>query len=490
MVCTLTLKAISRGPMDAAEAERIYDAGKEVVVRVLLEMDARITALEQEVLALKKQIASLTSNSTNSSKPPSSDGPQAVRPKKKKSRRSRGGQKGHQGHKRELLPAQDVDHFYEHYPCICEQCGATLDPAISEEASAPLRYQSFELPLIKAVVSEHRCHELACSCGHKTRAELPAEVAQSQFGPRVHAAIAYLTSVHKIGRRGVVEIMNTLFGLSLCLGTVCNCIERVNPELEPIVDEARESLTTSVNLNIDETGWKCKGERRYLWVFVSPWVVYFAIAASRGAKVLRSVLGSVFRGVITSDDHSAYSSYHKLGVRQLCWAHIIRKLKGLKGSRESPDAKAFGTNMLQEVGHILGCWHAFRKGFINRRELLDATTLMRARMRKYCLQYRNSPDGEVRTRAERLLKNWKHLFTFLTHDGVEPTNNAAEQALRPAVQWRKLCFGSQSEAGERFTERILTVTRTCQLQGKNAFHFLSDVMEAAFRGLPKPSLLH
>jgi transposase len=476
--------------MDAREAEFIYEAGKEAVVKALLEMDARITALEQQVLALSKQIASLLSNSTNSSKPPSSDGPRVTKLKKRKSGRSPGGQKGHKGHKRELLPIEDVDHVHEHYPNACEKCAAPLDPETCEETSEPLRHQTFELPKIKPVVSEHRCHELGCSCGHKTRAQLPVGIEQSQFEPRVHGAIAYLTSVHKIGRRGIVEIMNTLFGLPLCLGSVCNCIERVSPELEPVVEEARQSLPDSENLNIDETGWKCKGDRRYLWVFVSPLVVYFSIAASRGAKVLRSVLGNVFKGVITSDDHSAYSSYHKNGIRQLCWAHMIRKFKGLKEGRASPDAYAFAKNMLKEVGHIFGCWHAFREGYITRPQLLDATILMRARMKRYCLKYRNSPDGEVSTRAKRTLANWNHLFTFLTHDGVEPTNNAAEQAIRPAVQWRKLCFGNQSDAGERFTERILTVTRTCQLQGKNPFDFLSELMEAAFNGLPRPSLLH
>jgi transposase len=476
--------------MDARQAALIYEAGRDAVIEVLLAMAARITFLEEKVRSLEAKIASLSSNSTNSSKPPSSDGPGVAKPKKNKSSRSPGGQKGHKGHKRELLALEDMNHVHDHYPPRCRKCFAPLYPETCVETSDPLRHQTFDLPKIEPIMSEYRCHELMCSCGHKTRAELPAEVAQSQFGPRVHGATAYLSSVHKIGRRGIVEIMNTLFGLNLCLGSVCNCIERVSPELEIVAEEARQTLPESANLNIDETGWKCKGERRYLWVFASPLVVYFSIAASRGAKVLRSVLGDVFERVITSDDHSAYSSYHKKGIRQLCWAHIIRKLKALKDGRASPDAYIFSRNMLKEVGQIFSCWHAFREGYITREQLLNATTLMRARMKRYCQKYLLSSDGEVRTRAKRLLDNWNHLFTFLTHEGVEPTNNAAEQAIRPAVQWRKLCFGNQSEAGERFTERILTVTRTCQLRGKNPFHFLTELMEAAFLRLPRPSLIN
>ena len=475
--------------MDVREAELIYEAGKEAVVKALLGMDARVKALEEQILVMQKQIDSLSRNSTNSSKPPSSDGPQVTRPKKKKSSRSPGGQRGHKGRRRELLSVEEMDDVHDHYPPACGRCGSLLDSKSCEETSEPERYQTFELPKIKPVMEEHRCHELGCACGHRTKAELPPEVARSQFGPGVHGAIAYLTSVHRIGRRGIVEIMNTFFGLNLCLGSVCNCIERVSPELEPVAEEVRRRLSESNNLNIDETGWKRKGDRRYLWVFVAPLFVYFRIAASRGAKVLRSVLGDVFSGAITSDDHSAYSSYHKKGIRQLCWAHIIRKLKALKEGRASPDAYIFSKNLLNEVGRIIGCWHAFREGYITRGQLLDATTLMRARMKKYCQKYMTSPDGEVRTRAKRLHDNWRHLFTFLTHEGVEPTNNAAEQAIRPAVQWRKLCFGNQSDGGERFTERILTVTRTCQLQGKNAFHFLVELMEAAFNGMPRPSIL-
>jgi transposase len=475
--------------MDIREAELIFEAGKEAVVKVLLEMDARIESLSEQVVTLEKKITDLSSNSTNSSKPPSTDGPKVVRPKKRKSSRSPGGQKGHKGHKRELLPVEEMDHVHECYPEACENCTASLNPQSCEETSEPLRYQTFELPVIKPIATEYRCHELTCACGHKTRAEIPAEVAPSQFGPRVHGAIGYLSSVHRIGRRGIVEILNTLFGLNLCVGTVCNSIERLSPELETVTEEVRRTLPDAPNLNIDETGWKCKGLRRYLWVFVSHMVVYFTISASRGSKVLRSTLGDTYKWVITSDDHSAYSCYHKNGLRQLCWSHLIRKFKGLKDSRSSPDAYLFAKHMLKEAGHMFGCWHAFRGGHISRRQLQDATVLMRARMKRYCLKYQESSDAQVRTRAKRTLKNWPHLFTFLFHEGVEPTNNAAEQALRPAVQWRKLCFGNQSEAGERFTERILTVTRTCQRRGKNPFHFLTDLMEAAFKGLPRPSLI-
>ena len=285
---------------------------------------------------LQKKIASLSSNSTNSSKPPSSDGPQVTKPKKKKSSRSPGGQKGHKGHKRELLPVEEMDDVFDHYPSACAKCSAPLDPETCDETSDPERYQTFELPQIKPIRTSTGAMNWDAPVVTQTRAELPPEVAQSQFGPRTHGAIAYLTSVHKIGRRGIVEILNTFFGLNLCLGSVCNCIDRVSPELEPVTEEVRQTLPESGNLNIDETGWKCKGDRRYLWVFVSPLAVYFSIAASRGAKVLKSVLGEAFKGVITSDDHSAYSSYHKKGTQAALLGSSDPKAQKPQGKPEQP----------------------------------------------------------------------------------------------------------------------------------------------------------
>jgi transposase len=476
-------KASDRGfVMDKQQAEILYDSGKEPTIKKLLEQD-------DEIDLLKQKIASLTKDSTNSSKPPSSDGPQVKKQNKTQNNKNPGGQKGHKGNNRPLLSADEMDHVYDLYPPECENCHRALDPETDPEAGAVLRHQVFDLPKIEPEKFEYRCHELDCTCGHKTRAQLPPDAAQSNFGPRVHAGIAYLNSVHRVTRRGVIEIMQTLFNIDISLGATCNVIDRVTHELEPVTEQIQESLKESEVLNIDETGWKSKGDRRWLWSFVSPLVVFFQLSSSRGTKVLKSVLDDTFSGIIISDDHSAYNGYHKNGIRQLCWAHLIRKFKGLKDSRSSPHAYIFAKNMLAEAGHLFSCWHAFRESFFPRKELWEGTTLIRARMKRYCMLYENDPDKSVRTRARRMLKHWDHLFTFMLYEGVEPTNNIAESAIRPAVQWRKICFGNQSDSGERFTERILSVTRTCQKQDKNAFEFLASLMEAAFKGESLPSLV-
>ena len=469
-------------PMDKPEAELLYDSGKDPTVGKLLELD-------EENKTLKAKIAALSTDSTNSSKPPSSDGPGVQKKSKKPGRRKRGGQIGHKGKKRALLPEGEMDHIQNIYPQTCEECGKILTLQPFAELSRPLRHQVFDLPEIHPLKTEYRCFELPCSCGHVNRAALPREVAESNFGPGVHAAVAYLASVHRGTRRGIAEIMSAVFNLDISLGAICRILDRVSEACAPETEHIRESIAGSLALNIDETGWKTAGNSGWLWVFVSSVAVFFRVASSRASKVLQSVLGESFSGVITSDDHSAYNKYHKSGVRQLCWAHLIRKLKALKDGRASPDAYQFARHMLKEAGTLFSYWHAFKEAGCTREELWQASALIRGRMKSSCLRYRDSSDKDVRTRAAGFLKNWDILFTFLRIEGIEPTNNAAERAIRPAVQWRKICFGNQSCDGERFTERILTVTRTCQMRQKNSFQFLTHLMTAFLRQESLPSLI-
>ncbi|MCP4405904.1 MAG: transposase, partial [bacterium] len=215
------------------------------------------------------------------------------------------------------------------------------------------------MPVIIPIKEEYRCHSLLCQCGHNTAALLPKHVAQSNFGPRIHSAIGYMASVHRVTRRGIAEIMQSLFGITISTGAICNAARRVSDACLPAVAAIKQYVASALTLNIDETGWKNKGVRRYLWTFVAPRAVLFHISPSRGAKVLREVLGQTFDGVITSDDHSAYGSYQKNGLRQLCWAHIIRKLKALKDDHSSPHAYCFARNMLKDIGAIFSRWHAF-----------------------------------------------------------------------------------------------------------------------------------
>jgi transposase len=258
--------------------------------------------------------------------------------------------------------------------------------------------------------------------------------------------------------------------------------------LAPSHARAQETLPEQPVLNIDETGWKTQGKGRWLWVFVTPVIAFFHVAASRGSKVLKEILGDEYQGVLCSDMYSAYKKFHK-GVRQFCWAHIIRAMKGIKHSCRSPDAVKFSKWMLSETGHMFALWHAFKRGDVDRHTLVLKSVPVRARMHKCLQHYEQSSDYDVSKACTSLLKHWKGLFTFLEYEGVEPTNNSAEQGVRPAVQWRKTCFGNQSEDGELLTARLLTAERSCILQGRNPFEFLLESIVAHRNGRPAPSLI-
>lgn len=215
--------------MDKPEAEKLYDTGKEPTVTRLLELD-------DQVKELKKKIVSLSQDSSNSSKPPSSDGPGAKRypEKQKPSGRKPGGQKGHKGKKREILPAEKMDHIHYLYPTGCEKCGQLL-PAGSD-STITCRHQVAELPVIKPIMTEYRCHGTRCSCGHFNMAQVPEEAAKSNFGPRAHAAASYLAAEHNVTRRGMVEIMGAFFNIDMSLGVTWNMVERVSDACEPVYE--------------------------------------------------------------------------------------------------------------------------------------------------------------------------------------------------------------------------------------------------------------
>lgn len=469
--------------MTREEAIAIAHSSPEVIVEVLLKLSARIDELE-------RKIALLTRDSSNSSKPPSSDGPGAkLRPRrpKKSKKRNPGGQPGHKGSNRDLIPVEDVDRVIPVFPHVCEHCGVALSTDGSLATGKYWRHQVIDIPEPRADVTEYQLRCVRCSCGTENWPKIP-QVARSGFGPRITAFLAHLTGLHRMTRRGCQEIIKTIFGIDISLGSVCRLHQEVSESLAPTHAQIKQTLSQQPVLNVDETGWSTEGHRRWLWLLTSPVVAFYHVAASRGAKVLKAILGDEYKGTLCSDMYGAYGAFHK-GIRQLCWAHIIRSIKGIKHGCRSPDAVKFSTWMLWETGRLFALWHAFRRGHVDRHTLVRKSVIIRGRMSRCLKLYASSSDPDVVKTAKTLLKHWHGLFTFLEYDGVEPTNNAAERGLRPAVMWRKICFGNQSDDGELLTARLLTAERSCILQSKNAFQFLVSSIDAYRKNLSAPSLL-
>jgi transposase len=476
--------------VERAEAEAIYDAGRDVVVEVLLRMDAQIQQLTEQVARQGERIAQLerrlNRSSRNSSAPPSSDPPGSPpRRGKDPSARSQGAQPGHEGRGRPLLPAWAVDEVIEHWPDRCS-CGHVFASSEHRAVGEPVRWQVEELPVISVRVAEHRCHRVRCPrCGERPRGKLGSEVAQSAFGPRFQAAVATLSVRNRISRRDVVELCEQLFSSRISTGTVDAILSRAAEALaEPHADLLQE-LRGSSAVNMDETGWRTAGERRALWGIFDRRHAYLEVAPDRHEDHAKELLADT-KAIVTSDRWWAYA-HLPLHRRQLCWAHLRRDFaahaEGLATERQ------FGEAGLALCERVFWAFEVFQHT-TDRSELKLAIRRLQREYKPIVRRYasKSARNRHCRGMARNLLKAWPALWTFAKHPGIEPTNNHAERALRSAVIYRKLSLGSQSEGGEQRTARLLSAHTTCRLQHRSLFLYLAEALSAHARGDPVPLL--
>ena len=453
----------------------------------------QIADAEKQIADLERQLALRKQNSTNSSKPPSSDGlagEPRQRGRGKKSRRKVGGQPGHRGAYRPLVPAERVDEVRPVLPEQCHHCGHLLPAQVEQvqTTGAVQRHQVTELPPIQARIIEYQCHRVVCpECGESTRATVP-EQAAGHFGPQLTALIAYLTVVCRMPRRVVEALLAQVLGIDLSLGSTQKCWEEASQAVAAPCQELEQRLKDEPVLNVDETGWRTNGDKRFLWAFVAVRYVVYTVAPTRGSEVLIRLLGAIFGGVLCSDRFSAYLKYHS-GKAQFCWAHLKRNLLGILEFTKSSVVERFCRDALAAHARLFRLWHKFRSGQIDRRQLLLRSIPIQKRIFALAERHLDSPHREVRNLATALFEHNGRLFTFLEHEGVEPTNNSAERALRTGVQWRKICFGNRSANGELATARLLTIAETCDLQRLNVLAYLSAAIACHRSRQPATSLL-
>ena len=480
------------------ERLRRESADKDRQIQKLVEQvsDQRkqIADAEKQIADLERQLALRKQNSTNSSKPPSSDGlagEPRERGRGKKSRRKVGGQPGHRGAHRPLVPTTQVDEIRPILPELCRYCGHSLPAQIEQVQTTgePQRHQVTELPAIQARTIEYQCHRVICpACRESTRATVPEEAA-GHFGPQLTALIAYLTVVCRMPRRVVEALLGQVLGIDISLGSTQKCWEEASQAVAAPCQELEQQLKDEPVLNVDETGWRTHGDKRFLWAFVAARYVVYTVAASRGSEVLARLLGAVFQGILCSDRFSAYLKYHT-GKAQFCWAHLKRNLLGIVEFTKSSAVERFCRDALAQHARLFRLWHKFRGGQIDRSQLLLRSIPIQKRIFALAEQHLDSPHREVRNLATALFKHNGRLFTFLEHEGVEPTNNSAERALRTGVQWRKICFGNRSANGELATSRLLTVAETCDIQRLNILSYLAAAIVCHRNRQKAPSLLH
>jgi transposase len=446
-------------------------------------LSTRLQALEVEVAQLRERV---NRNSRNSSQPPSSDGPGVATQKgtaKPRSGRKRGGQPGHRGTQRKLVPIEQVKEDFDVKPTTCRQCGSEL----SGDDPAPDRHQVAEIPPVKVEVTEYRLHTLTCSvCGIQTRAELPAGVPLGDFGPRFQAMTALLSGRYHLSKRDTQGVMDDFFQAELGLGSIPTLEQRTSEAIAQPVAEARTYVQSQPAVHQDETGWKEGIQKAWLWVAATPLVTVFLVALHRSTEVAKQILGENFAGILNSDRWSAYNWLDNRR-RQLCWAHLKRDFQAFV--ERGGVSQLIGEALLAQAKLMFDGWYHLREGTWSRPAFQEHMRPIRQQIAALLRQGAACDQTATAGTCRDILKREEALFTFVDIAGVEPTNNLAERQIRPGVLWRKGSFGTQSEAGSRFVERIMTAVSTLKQQNRNVLDYLTEACDAANWGRPAPSLL-
>ena len=441
----------------------------QAIIRLLL---AKIAELE----------ARLNRTPRNSSLPPSSEHRHA-RPaaKENSSGKKRGGQPGHEKAERTLIPTEQCDDLIPVKPTACRRCGSRLSGCDPE----PLRHQVWELPEIRPIITEYQRHRLACSCcGITTCAPLPDGVPQGQSGPRLISFVALLMAHFRQSKRRVSLFCETVLNTPLSTGLVIKLQTQATAALRPAYEELVQALPNQDRLHIDESPTKEANDNAWLWTFVAKKFTVFVHRLSRAGDVLDEVLTENFTGIVTCD---RAKMYWRLPVLQWCWAHLKRDFQALADSPVRV-ANDLGRRLLNEAQRVFRQWSRCRDGTISQAGLKSSLGTTRRTIEQLLergLTCRHARTAEV---CRELVWYRQRLWAFLDHAGVEPTNNAAERSLRHAVIWRKLSFGTQSAAGSRFVETLLTVIETCRQQDRDVFAFIADAMNRQLSHQPAPSL--
>jgi transposase len=479
--------------VERAEAEAVYEAGKERCVEFIIELAGALERLAVGNARLEERVGKLEeqtrASSRSSSVAPSADTAMSRQERRALARaktkellkkdgqgRKAGGQPGHQGSGRGLLGEDQMSEIRHHYPSECSGCGREFTGVEKVPRWGAGRHQVAELPAIAVEYVEHRTHLLRCpGCHKRTRGTLGV-VGDSAFGPVLQAVLVALTARNRISRRDLSELAGELFGVRVSTGAIDEICQRASTLLAGPHQRLVAGVLGSGAINVDETGWFLAGENRSMWIAATPDAAIFRIVADRHRDRLIELLGPAFEGIVTSDRWWAYDHLDP-EQRQACWSHLQRDFRF--HSEGLALQKTFGEAGLQLTGRMFKTWHAFTEHQDRERLIREMKPIQDQLLALLEHAAQKTKRHRLHRRfANNLLKIWPALWTFVTIDGVTPTNNAAERALRGPVIHRKLSHGNQSDAGERFTERSLSASLTCRLQHPSLYTYLHELLTA------------
>lgn len=467
-----------------SEAQQIID----VLWSIIAELQTSHQVLTAKIADLEEK---LNTNSRNSSKAPSSD--LFHQPKKKKIKQhgagknkalKQGAQPGHEGKGRKLLPDEEVNDTVVCLPKSTCDCGGYVRPNPTKFK----RHQQFELPIIKPIVTEYQQIYGCCdTCGTTHCAPLPHGVSNTLLAPRAIATVAIFTGDYRLSKRATQRVFEDVFNLDVCLGTLSNAEKIVSAALEKPVEEAKAYIQQQIgSVNADETSHKQQGNKMWMWLATTLLVAVFIIRVCRNTQAAKDLLGDAFAGLLVSDRYGAYN-WIKTSCRQFCWAHLKRDIQ--KISERSGQAGRIGDEILDYIRRMFRLWHHLKNGKMSRKTFQTAMKPIRCNVERLLTEGTMCSHKKTENTCKHILKFKAALWSFVEFEGVEPTNNLAEQLIRFYVLWRKSSFGTQSERGNLFVERMMTATTTCKLQNRNRYDYITAAVDAHLKNESIPSLL-
>lgn len=431
----------------------------QLLEQMLFDLQKHVVANEDRIEKLESMV---NQDSHNSSKPPASDSPfKRKKREQKKSKRKKGGQKGHKANKQQVL---DPTKTRLVKPNSCS-CGHTQ---FDQKQMMPFyTHQHIELPEIEMDVTHFILHQCECpNCGKTVKGQVPADKATG-YGPRFSAFIAEMSGIKKMSRNDVKQLCGSAFGISIATGTIQKIIDRASMSLCPAYDHIGEIARSHWCNYIDETSWFTEHDLQWLWAMVNERVAYYRIDPHRSKEAFEQLIRD-WRGVLISD---SYGCYTKWIDRQTCLAHLIRKSDALTERKKK---------QLVTFGHLSGTWLRKLIEFSKDPPSPEQWSDFHAHL-MFTLSLWQDEDNDAGKLSRQILREIDNLWVFLEHQGIEPTNNRAERALRFGVIWRKCSLGTQSEKGNRWVERILTLKETCRLRSERTFPILVDCIKSYFQ---------
>jgi transposase len=444
------------------------------------ELEAKVQLLEELLKQALEKIAKLEDqlkrNSKNSSKPPSTDQKSNTPHIDKKSPRE-----SRTGKARPSFPPDKID---RHVQCKQENCPHCGSSKIQLNGHSPEILQQAELPEIKAIITEFQLQKYHCQeCGKNSTARLPPGIPDSAFGPKLMGLLATLTGVLHVAKREAIQLIKDLYDVDMGIGSVPNVEERVSVALDPVYDRIHKFVVQhKLCTHFDETSWRDSGKRHFVWLATCQEAAVYRIDRNRSAAAFKRLIGQeTWTAPAVTDRYAVYNSFKD---HQFCLAHLIREFKG-HGERDGPD-KAIGQAVENELHLSCKIHREYREGKI---PLAQRNRRLGARKRRveYWLEDGLANGSDVLAKiCGTLLENFDKLWTFTRILGMEPTNNMAERDLRKLVIWRRKSYGTRSNRGKKFVERVTTVAQTIRKQGGNVLHFIQEAIECFYSQVLPP----